>query len=113
MRDAAHQSAPQRPEAAASQNDEPRVQLLGYPYNLRIRLTEPHVRLSYLAAGLPYPLHLLVEHHPGLYLGALLHPALQIRECPGARRLIEDGRYMTHMDDMQLRACSLGQVGGR
>ena len=72
MRDTAHQRAPQGPEAAASQNDEPRSKLLGQTYDLCIGPTGARVRPGYLAPTLLYPLHLLVESRLRLLLDALL-----------------------------------------
>src|SRR5215216_7676777 len=114
MRDAAHQRAPQGPEATAAYHYKARAKLLGQPHDLCIGPPEPRVRLRYLAAVLPYPPDLLVEPRLGLFPGALLHPASEIRvERPRARGLVVDERYVPHIDDVQLRACSLGQLRGR
>src|SRR3712207_9189100 len=59
--DAAHQRPPQGPKAPASQHDESRAELISQSHDLRIRPTKPHVYLRYLAAALPYPLHLLLD----------------------------------------------------
>src|SRR5215217_4224344 len=75
MRDAAHQRAPQGPEATAAYHYKARAKLLGQPHDLCIGPPEPRVRLRYLAAVLPYPPDLLVEPRLSLFPGALLHPA--------------------------------------
>src|SRR5215208_6226222 len=73
--DASHQRPPQGPKAPASQHDESRAELISQSHDLRIGPAKPRVYLRYLAAGLPYPLHLLVEHCSSLLLGTLLHPS--------------------------------------
>src|SRR5215217_7142970 len=112
--DAAHQRPPQGPKAPASQDDKSRAKLISQSHDLRIGSAKPRVYLRYLAAGLPYPLHLLVEHCSSLLLGTLLHPSPEIRvQGCSARGLVGYQGHMSHIDDVQLRACFLGQVGGR
>src|SRR5215217_8001301 len=66
--DAAHQRPPQGPKAAASQHDKSRVELISQSHNLRIGPAKPRMYPRYLASGLPYPLHLLVELRSSLLL---------------------------------------------
>src|SRR5215211_9181131 len=73
--DAAHQRPPQGPKAPASQDDKSRAELISQSHDLRIGPANPRVYLRYLAAGLPYPLQLLVELRSSLLLGTLLHPS--------------------------------------
>src|SRR5215208_5266598 len=112
--DAAHQRPPQGTKAAASQHDETCTELISQSHDLRIGSAKPRVYPRYLAAGLPYPLHLLVEHCSSLLLGVLVHssPEIRVQGC-SARGLVGYEGHMSHIDDVQLRACFLGQVGGR
>src|SRR5215216_1221692 len=73
--DASHQRPPQGSKAPAAQHDEPRAELISQSHDLSIGPANPRVYLRYLAAGLPYPLHLLVELRSSLVLGTLLHPS--------------------------------------
>src|SRR5215208_4939783 len=112
--DAAHQRPPQGPKAAASQHDEPRADLISKSHDLRIGPANPRVYPRYLVTGLAYPMHLLVEHCSSLLLSVLVHssPEIRVQGC-SARGLVGYEGQVSHIDDVQLRACFLGQVGGR
>src|SRR5215218_3413258 len=81
--DAAHQRPPQGPKAPASQHDQSRAKLIGQSHDLRIGPAKPGVYPRYLVAGLPYPLHQLVEHCSSPLLGVLLHssPEIRVKGC--------------------------------
>src|SRR5215211_5054932 len=105
--DAAHQRPPQGPKAPASQHDESRAELISQSHNLCIGPAYPRVHLRYLA-GLPYPLHLLVELRSSLLLGIFLQPSPEIR-VQGCRAWVLEGYdgHVPNIDDVQLRACFL------
>src|SRR5215211_4457682 len=99
--DAAHQRPPQGPKAPASQHDEFRAELISQSHDLRIRPAKPRVYPRYLAAGLPYPLHQLVEHCSSLLLGVLVHssPEIRVQGC-SARGLVGYQGHVPHIDDV-------------